>query len=469
MNIRHYIQLRFGHALLLVCMLVGVTVVAGCSSDAELPPLIGKPEARNYQAGLRLTVSDQAGDEAATRTPAGDYDRGAGYENYIDIENKDFRFLFFDGDNRFIDTLTVVSVLPVETTATSKTYEVLGNIGTSIKDRDLKVVVLANWRRQYPTDLRVGETTIADICGQTYDFSPAPLSAAHTIPLYGVKDFTEALTWDVNNYTDLGRIHLLRAYAKVEVLTVEDALWPIDDVKLVRYNKRGYCAPEGIYTQDAYVHGNYEADYVQTPHIPTGTGVEDAGELTFTRTADNRYVVYIPEYRNVGRDEAERSRIMVHFEGSNLGYLPLEFKFYDGEHKDEPFNILRNNWYRYTVNKVTEEDVFPSVVVQVVPYAEVELEPEFGLDSPEQRYIPIYMDDRVTIRCYYDAETGRYYIKDPETGDFIETVNPFYDSDAGTGWRIFRDDDGNILYYYDLKTGQYYDADRKPIDGPPTV
>lgn len=129
-----------------------------------------------------------------------------------------------------------------------------------------------------------------------------------------------------------------------------------------------------------------------------------------------------------------------------------------------PFDNLKA-LFRNT-NVVVDVTIYQKkITVRLVPYAEVELEPDFGLDSPESRYVPIYGEDYLTVICYYDEKTGRYYVRD-EDGNLVETVNPFYDTEAGTGWRIIRDDDGNPLYYWDPETGQYYDADRKPIDSP---
>ncbi len=459
MNLRPHISLRLCHTIFLMCGLIGLSAIIGCSSDMEVWPASDDENPTSFHASFRLTINDKTNSDTRSAGHLGDeYDRGSGYENYIDIAGRDFRFLFFDANNLFVDSLTVTSVLPVETTATSKTYEVLGAVGEAIKNKSIKVIALANWGT-YPDNLEAGKTTIDDLCAQTYSFSAAQTvpSEENTIPLYGVKALG-TLAWDVNHYCHLGLIHLLRAYAKVEVSPAEGSLWNIKDVKLRRYNTRGFCAPAGVYTQNDYVHGNYADDYVALPHIPQNC--ESDSELPFVHRADGTFVIYLPEYRNIGRSIEERSRIYVQFEDNTSDYYPVDFKYYDnppqGTEKSVPFDLLRNCWYRFTVKKNMS-----GVTVQLVPYAEVELTPDFGLDSPLQRLIPIYDEDRTKILYYYDTETDKYYVLEGEK--LIETINPFWAVDAGTQWRIIRDDKGEVLYYYDAKNDIYYGPDKKTV------
>ncbi|WP_297643615.1 hypothetical protein [uncultured Bacteroides sp.] len=126
-------------------------------------------------------------------------------------------------------------------------------------------------------------------------------------------------------------------------------------------------------------------------------------------------------------------------------------------------SLFRNTHVKVNV---TFKDHGLSVEVKLVPYAEVELEPDFGLDNPWQHLIPIYDQERVNIICYYDEETGKYYNYDEDSDQYIETINPFWAIDAGTGWIIIRNEKGEILYYYDAETGQYYNADKEKIEDP---
>lgn len=190
----------------------------------------------------------------------------------------------------------------------------------------------------------------------------------------------------------------------------------------------------------------------RVPASTTDQGVPEPGTAVFP-------VFYLPESKHLRQPDGGAY-------GEQAYAMTLDLTDDRNEHKtfSFPFDNLKA-LFRNT-NVVVDVTIYQKkIVVQLVPYAEVELEPDFGLDSPESHYIPIYGDDYITVICYYDEKTGRYYIKN-ENGDYVETVNPFYDTEAGTGWRIIRDDAGNPLYYWDPKTGQYYDAGRNPIDPP---
>ncbi|WP_336594828.1 hypothetical protein [Bacteroides acidifaciens] len=119
-------------------------------------------------------------------------------------------------------------------------------------------------------------------------------------------------------------------------------------------------------------------------------------------------------------------------------------------------SFFRNTYVKVDITFTAHDK---NVTVVLVPYTEVDLEPDFGLDGPLQRLIPIYDEDRTEIVCYYDAETGKYY-KIAEGGKLIETINPFWAIDAGTGWVIGRNEKGDIIFYYDKEHGKYYDVDK---------
>lgn len=362
--------------LVRVCGLFAISFLSGCSNDAD-PFSEQRPDnALTYQTAFRLTVSDTAGGECTKATPDGDYDRGAGYENYINIENQDFCFLFFNADNKYLESMKVTSVLPVEQTATSKTYEVLGTVEPTIKDQPVKIVALANWEHQYPTrgQLQKGVTTIDDLCDKTFDFSNAPLSATNTIPLYGVKYFTDPLTWDSNNFSYLGTIHMLRAMAKIEVRPADGT--DITEATMTRVNDKGLTAPRGIYSQDDYVKGNYKDDYLNGVHLPENLTVKE--NVPMQKQPDGSYIIYVPEYDNTS-PSAVKSKIHLEF---SSGYgADLEFKFYDneaataaGKTLNDPFDIARNNWYLYTVGEFV-------CYVTIMPMRAVDLNMDFGFDD----------------------------------------------------------------------------------------
>lgn len=424
-----------------------------CSSDQDAPA--PKPEV-DAEIILHITVSDTSGGSRAPSEPEGGYDRGEGYENYIDIGALNFRFYFFDTANRFIAPFEVDAVLPLESESSSKTY-MIHSVGMRKKfEEPIKVVALANWP-EYPADadLVPGATTIDDIVTAqfAFDASKMQLSAENPVPLYGVSN-PMTLDYDETNTARIGTLHLLRAYAKVEVNLSPECVFPIEWVKFSRHNSRGYCAPSGVYSQSDYVYNNYDKDYTKTPSVPAGA--ETDAELPFIKVSDTRWLAYVPEYRNVGRDDSERSTILVKFYGSEQEEAEvLYFATYDlttsPNRPDKHFDILRNVWYKFTVSKKS------APLVQVIPYNEVDLGPLFGL-LVGMNFKPIYDEDG-SVRYWYDPNTGKYYGPDKVT----EIDDPYVSVLLPERWTIIRDLNDRVIGYYDPKTGQYYNTDKKPV------
>lgn len=189
---------------------------------------------------------------------------------------------------------------------------------------------------------------------------------------------------------------------------------------------------------------------------------EITGELTTTPTQPAETVFYLPESQNRISDDDP-----LKLQEYKLSVTTLdEGSTHENVHTatlPQLASLFRNTHVKVNV---TFKDHGLSVEVKLVPYAEVELEPDFGLDNPWQHLIPIYDQERVNIICYYDAETGKYYNYDEDSDQYIETINPFWAIDAGTGWIIIRNEKGEILYYYDADTGKYYNADKEEIEDP---
>ncbi|MDE6126528.1 MAG: FimB/Mfa2 family fimbrial subunit [Muribaculaceae bacterium] len=453
---RHHIA----HTLRAALLLAAAALWQGCSTADEPRSATGAlpgamPGGATLHTGFSVTISDTGGNAAAaSRAPGhlGDgYDTGAGYENYIDITGGNFRFYFFDSSNRLVAPMNVEAVLPTGETATSKTYYVSGETETDIRSTKVKVVALANWP-EYPadSDLAPGTTTIADLCSARYAFDPARMvpSAENLIPLYGVSPLV-TLDFDDANRAEIGTIHLLRAFAKVEVLRNPASSVEIEAASIVRYNNAGYCAPAGVNSQEDYVHGSYDKDYVASPHIPAGA--ETNASIPMARTADGSFIAYIPEYRNTEaggspRPRSGRALIAVRFKGVTAESDTVEFRDYSGA--GGHFDILRNYWYRFTLAKNLEP------MVQMVPYNEVSLEPDFGLVIGPN-YVPV-LDDNGKIVYWYDPDTGKYYGPDKKT----EVPDPYISVDPVTGWSLVRDDNNRFFCYYVPTDDIYYATDK---------
>lgn len=391
--------LRFlsaGRSLAAALLLAALT--AACSSSVSDEPTL--PQAGDYSFSLKLAVGDDI--SARSTTPAdGPYDPGAGFENYIDLLSNDYRIYLFNSNNVLIHAVEPADVRMIPTnmsTQGSKTYELqfaikdLADKGLSPQSCTFKLLMLANWR-SYPAGLVPGSTKIDDLMKSSTalrTFTPqreALLSADERIPMFGVKLYS-GISLDPDLATELDIFHLLRAYSKIEVFNSAESVSPIASAVLTRHSLAGYNAPLlPQYLQGEYVTNSYKNDYGAMSFRPTG--VETDEDLAFKKDeATGSFFIYVPEFANLAggrpRSDDERARIYVKYEDGEDAYI--DFKYYDdvnadrnGAKKGDFFDLRRNYWYRYELNKGT---VIVSLRVDVVPYVEVSLNPSFGFDKP---------------------------------------------------------------------------------------
>lgn len=364
--------------IFMVC--IACLVLHGCnredapfsgSSDSDTPDAI-------VQVGFRIRLNDGYGTQTArTRADAAslppDYNdptkylSGIGYENYIGFANRDFRFLLFNNDGKFVEAMTVLGIIPAEGSEYPSEYTVLCSL-TKKPEGTFKVMALANWGiGNYPQggNLVEGVTTINDICeSNTYIYGPTAHgtftpSAETPIPMYGIKTCNMKL--EANKRNDIGDLYLLRAMAKVEVVCREDAGLELASVTLDRYNTKGFRAPDAMDANTAYV---------LTPHIPADAAT--GASLNFhISTNKDKAVIYIPEYRNT---ESEHCQLYVTFADNTDKQYTVVFREYsNGKPAGNWLDILRNCCYRFTVDKTAEFEV------DLIPYGVIELEPGFGI------------------------------------------------------------------------------------------
>lgn len=358
--------------------IVAAVVLHSCADNTDVLP---EYEDEDYSLGLQLVFENIS---ALSGTPDGDYDdgRATAYENYIDIGNGDFRFYFFSGDDSYIGPIRISSLIPLsgEPLQSSKIYEAMGAIEAELSScTSFKVCVLANWKT-YP-ELKVGDplsklwdSMDENICNYT-----GTLSAENTIPLYGIREYDD-FTLTPNRFTSLGRINLLRAFAKVEV-DFDETVPAVTSISLTRVNSTGFKAPAEVTVEGDYVHGSYDDDYVDTPHIPDNTNVlEDVAiPIVYGAATDSfalrRYVIYVPEYDNISSGATPAS-IKIELAGYDFAHS-IDFKYYSGDRENMPFDILRNYWYHFSVYMC---DIDLKLHLDVLPYISVPLEPSAGLE-----------------------------------------------------------------------------------------
>ena len=237
--------------------------------------------------------------------------------------------------------------------------------------------------------MKAGETLLADICdagwGQFDRFSSFELGPERLIPFYGVHEYNN-IELKPGEATLLPEpVTLLRAVAKAEVILRTDDHFDLSfsEVKIRRYNNKGYCAPKDVFSQDDYDHGGeWNSDYVSDLHLVENSNdaeekIQDFRFASQWIGADgNKYekwIAYLPEYQNIGTGD-KYSCIEVKLDAQTGEDEPhrVYFANYDENGKTDNndnakrFDINRNNLYRFTI---TVRDNRLTVNVQEWKYA----------------------------------------------------------------------------------------------------
>ena len=119
-----------------------------CSHDTENFSLSDRGTALSI--GFRLPIRSLETDEG--------YEVGETYENYIDVENNNYRIYFFTSDNKFIARFEPDGFVVTEG-SDYRDYSVLGKAPTSlVNHKNFKMVVLANWPQYGDDTMQAGAT-----------------------------------------------------------------------------------------------------------------------------------------------------------------------------------------------------------------------------------------------------------------------------------------------------------------------
>lgn len=210
-----------------------------------------------------------------------------------------------------------------------------------------KMVVYANFDMS-EADLQK-DYNHTDIAHKAFDYANLEY-----LPMWGVQkvDFTLA----AGKRQDFSDIDLLRAVAKVKVYLSNDMKkngWSIHSMHLFNYNNKGYCMP-GKYAEceqtASLTHEEFENFLVSRK--------QDA--ITMTENVP----IYLPEYQNTGKNEADRCVIKLKLarnggvekdDSGNEKEYTLRFIDYadNGAEGTTVNDIVRDHYYTFEVYKRT--------------------------------------------------------------------------------------------------------------------
>lgn len=278
------------------------------------------------------------GDGDATEDP------GTEMENSIDFSR--FHVVFYDANHRMAGILQNMVLIHVG----GNIYRLTGSLPVSNKvlvgnHFEGKMVVYANFDMS-EADLQK-DYNDTDIAHKAFDYANLEY-----LPMWGVKKV--AFTLAAGKRQDFSDIDLLRAVAKVKVNLSNDMKkngWRIHSMNLFNYNNKGYCMP-GKYAEceqtASLTHKEFSHFY----------DTKQSGGITLT---DN-VPIYLPEYQNTGRNEADKCVIKVKLarngsveqdaSGNEKEYTLRFIDYTDSGTEGTTINdIVRDHYYIFEVYK----------------------------------------------------------------------------------------------------------------------
>ncbi len=221
-------------------------------------------------------------------------DPGTEMENSIDFSR--FHVVFYDANHRMAGILQNMVLIHMG----GNIYRLTGSLPVSNKVLvgnyfEGKMVVYANFDMS-EDDLQKGYKDEI-IAQKAFDYEAYP----KYLPMWGVKKV--AFTLAAGKRQDFSDIDLLRAVAKVKVNLSNDMKengWRIHSMNLYNYNNKGYCMPEKY----AECEQTASLTHKEFSHF---YDTKQSGGITLT---DN-VPIYLPEYQNTGRNEADKCVIKV--------------------------------------------------------------------------------------------------------------------------------------------------------------
>lgn len=309
------------------------------------------------EANITLTLCLKGTDENSTRAgassnrllssrgDAGTENPDSEMENNIDFNR--FHVVFYDANHRMAGVLQNMVLIHVG----GNIYRLTGSLPVSNKvlvgnHFEGKMVVYANFDMS-EADLQKGYNDEI-IAQKAFGYEANP----EYLPMWGVKKVVFTLA--AGKLQDFSDIDLLRAVAKVKVYLSNDMKkngWSIHSMQLTNYNDKGYCMP-GKYKDCELTASLTHEEFSHFFNSRQTSGI--------TMTDD--VPIYLPEYQNKGKDNADkciiklklaRNGIVEQDDSGNEKEYTLRFIDYtdQGTEGTTTNDIVRDHYYTFEVYK----------------------------------------------------------------------------------------------------------------------
>lgn len=321
----------------------------------------GDTGAENTEAHITLTlclkgtdtdnntrIGQPGGKQLASRSEDDETDEpGTEMENSIDLSR--FHVVFYQANQQMAGILQNMVLVHLG----GNIYRLTGSLPVSNKvlvgnHFEGKMVVYANFNMS-EDDLQKSYSDTG-IALKSFDYEANP----KYLPMWGVKKV--AFTLAAGKRQDFSDIDLLRAVAKVKVnlsSEMKNNGWSIHSIQLFNYNGKGYCMPKKYAECEqtaSLSHEDFENFY----------DTKQTVDITMTENVP----VYLPEYQNTGKNEADRCVIKLKLarnggvekddSGNEKEYTLRFIDYTDSGAEGTTINdIVRDHYYTFEVYKGT--------------------------------------------------------------------------------------------------------------------
>lgn len=319
----------------------------------------GDTESENTEAHITLTlclkgtdtdnytrIGQSGGKQIASRSEDDEpKDPGTEMENSIDLSR--FHVVFYQANQQMAGILQNMVLIHVG----GNIYRLTGSLPVSNKvlvgnHFEGKMVVYANF--DMSSDDLKKDYNETDIAHKAFNYEANP----EYLPMWGVKKVSFTLT--AGKRQDFSDIDLLRAVAKVKVYLSNDMKkngWSIHSMQLFNYNKKGYCMPVKYAECEqtaSLTHEEFEHFY----------DLKQTGGITMTDDVP----IYLPEYKNTGRNDEDKCFIKLKLKlngsvysddsGNEKEYTLRFIDYTDQGTEGTTINdIVRDHYYTFEVYK----------------------------------------------------------------------------------------------------------------------
>lgn len=319
----------------------------------------GDTGAENTEAHITLTlclkgtdtdnntrIGQPGGKQITSRSEDDETDEpGTEMENSIDLSR--FHVVFYQTNQQMAGILQNMVLVHLG----GNIYRLTGSLPVSNKvlvgnHFEGKMVVYANFDMS-SDDLQksYSDTGIAQ---KSFDYEDNP----EYLPMWGVKKVSFTLT--AGKRQDFSDIDLLRAVAKVKMnlsSEMKNNGWSIHSIQLFNYNGKGYCMPKKYAECEqtaSLSHEDFENFYDS----------KQTGGITMIENVP----IYLPEYQNTGKNEADRCVIKLKLarnggvekddSGNEKEYTLRFIDYADNGAEGTTINdIVRDHYYIFEVYK----------------------------------------------------------------------------------------------------------------------